>query len=418
MSLISRQYNYVAGRTIKASEVNRNENTLYDLINGNIENENIKNNTLTERVLTDDINPLVRDAEKYLSFVSSGLSTADVSSSGIAKVSVTEGTIYTTHNNKMYRKNTSSETYNLTNTTNGTFYLHVSYQGTFTDTDSAIPTEGNQVIAKLVVTGQSSAPVITVTDLRRTRLYDLATHYLHGTTLNYVSATAFSVDPGTVEISNAFFTCTGNSGNIDITSSGSYFELDGSGTGGITGNSEWCYVYLTQAGTSLQWSVKLSNNPPQYADSNANTAGTLYYRKLTDKYYRCVGAIYRDASGNILKFYQQNNYIQYDVHQTIAESTTANANIPSISIRGNFKLYINGADGIPVEHELKIRPTGSTGDYITLITSNTTSSEYNTNTLVTSCFTNSSQQIDLFVTDDVSGTLTCKTIGYWMNIRS
>lgn len=418
MSLISRQYNYVAGRTIKASEVNGNENVLYDLLNGNIENENIKNNTLTERVLTDDINPLVRDAEKYLSFVSSGLVTTDVSSGSIAKVSVTEGTIYTTHNSKMYRKNTSSETYNLTNTTNGTFYLHVNYQGTFTDTDSAIPPAGNQVIAKLVVTGQPTTPAISVTDLRRTRLYDLTSHHLHGVKLNYTGTTTLSVDPGTVEIANAFFTCTGNSGNIDITSSSNYFELDGSGTGGITGNSEWCYVYLTQAGTSLQWTVKLSNNPPQYADTNENTSGTLFYRKLTSKYYRCIGAVYRDATGNILKFYQQNNYVQYDTHQSVAESTTSNANIPSISIRGNFKLYINSFDAVPNEHEVKIRPAGSTGDYIKLITTNTTSQEYNTNTLVTSCFTNSSQQIELFITDNVTGTLTCKTIGYWMNIRS
>ncbi len=418
MGLISRQYNYVAGRTIKAAEINKNENLLYETMNGNIENENIKSDTLSERVLTEEINPLVRDAEKYLSFVSSGLVVTDTSSNGTAKVSISEGTVYTTRNNKMYRKKTASETYSLTNTTNGTFYLHVSYQGTFSDTISVLPEAGYQVIAKLVVSGQPSTPTITVTDLRRTRLYDLTSHYLHGATLEYLNTTSFSVSSGTVEIANTFFTRTDNSGNISITSANNYFELDGSATGGTTGNSEWCYVYLTQDGSSMQWTVKLSNNPPQYADTNENTSGIALYRKVSDKYYRCIGAVYRNSTGDILKFYQQNNYLQYDTHQTVTEGSSSNANIPAISKRGNFSLYIDSSDRTPNEHEVKIRSAGSTGDYITLTTRNTTGGEFNSNTLITSCFTNASQQIELSITDNVSGTLACKTIGYWINVRN
>lgn len=42
MGLINKPNTYVAGNTITASEVNANEDALYTLVNGNIENANIK----------------------------------------------------------------------------------------------------------------------------------------------------------------------------------------------------------------------------------------------------------------------------------------------------------------------------------------------------------------------------------------
>jgi len=42
MGLISRAYNYVTGQKIKAAENNANEIALYNLVNGNLENANIK----------------------------------------------------------------------------------------------------------------------------------------------------------------------------------------------------------------------------------------------------------------------------------------------------------------------------------------------------------------------------------------
>lgn len=42
MGLITRQYTYTAGNTIDPDENNANENALFNLVNGNIENANIK----------------------------------------------------------------------------------------------------------------------------------------------------------------------------------------------------------------------------------------------------------------------------------------------------------------------------------------------------------------------------------------
>jgi hypothetical protein len=42
MGLVTRSYNYTAGNTIDPAENNTNENTLYTLVNGNIDNDNVK----------------------------------------------------------------------------------------------------------------------------------------------------------------------------------------------------------------------------------------------------------------------------------------------------------------------------------------------------------------------------------------
>lgn len=404
MGLITRQYNYVAGRTIRASELNTNENTVFNEINGNIQDVNLKSDTLTERVLTDDINPLIRDADKYASFVVSGLNVADASLGDTARVSITEGTIYTIYNNKMYRKNTSSETYTLTNTGNGTFYLHVDYQGTFYDTVSPDPTAGRQVVAKLEVTGQPSSPSITVTDLRRTKLYDLISHHIHGCILSYNGVNTFTVSPGTVEIDNMYFTNTAQSDAIDITDITNYFE------GTAVGNSQWCYVYVTRLGSSLQWTVKLSADAPQYADTNNNTSGILLYRKYNSTFYRCIGAVYRDSSGNIRKFYQDGNYVQYDAFEQVADSSDsqADAHIPDVSILGYFELTAHGSTA--QSGTVEIRPAGSNGSYVTVH-----QAYGRTQHVYARCFTNSSQQIDVQINS--ASITTVKTVGYWLNIR-
>ena len=41
MSTISRQYEYAAGETINPDENNANENAIYNLVNGGLDNDNI-----------------------------------------------------------------------------------------------------------------------------------------------------------------------------------------------------------------------------------------------------------------------------------------------------------------------------------------------------------------------------------------
>lgn len=401
MGLVTRQYTYIPGRTIRSAEVNKNENTLYEVINGNLEDINLLDSTLTQRVLHEDVNPLVRDAEKYVSFVSSGLEVVDATAAGILKVAVASGIAYTVYGNKMYRTNTTAETYTLSNTDNGTYYLYIDHQGTFSDSDSPDPEDGRQAVAQLTVSGQPSSPGISVMDMRRMKLYDLPSHTITGCTMAVAGVTSCAVTAGQVEIGSLLLTATGTSPALDITNSSNYFE------GSIAATQSWCYVYVTRLGTSLTWQAKLSASPPQYADTQGNTAGVLRYRAVGDNWYRCVGAVYRKSDGQMLPFYQNGDYVQYGTFLPVAQGSLATANIPAVSTLGYFHLYARTTAGEP--GHVAIHPSGSSGDPVQM-------TPYGINDelwMCVQCATNASQQISC----TLEYYATCSTMGYWLNIR-
>ena len=401
MGLITRPYNYVAGQTIRAAEVNSNENTLYDAVNGNLEDINLKSDSLTERVLTDSVNPLARDADKYQNFVVEGLEASDVSDT-TAAVLVSAGKAYTIYSGKMYRAVISSETYGLGTVVAGTYYLYIDYTGGLSHGTALNPGDGKQVIARLdVSTGPYS---ITVTDLRKMRLYDITSHYLHGCILEYLSTSTFKVTSGVVEIDGALYKNTSDADSIDITESANYFE----GVPVVAG--QWCYVYLTPYGTSGGFSVKLSTAAPDLSDPYGNTSGVKIYRKPASSVYRCIGAVYREDDGSLRKFYQQDSHIQYDSFIDLSSGSAVNANIPEISMKGYFELFA-AADGSN-EAISKIRPSGSSCNFFQLDTGTV-----QIMVAYTICCTNASQQVECVLTTAGSSTATCKTAGFWLNIR-
>ncbi|RJP57901.1 MAG: hypothetical protein C4541_09175 [Candidatus Auribacter fodinae] len=401
MGLVTRQYTYVPGRTIRSDEVNKNENTLYEEMNGNIEDINMKSATLTQRVFSDDVNPLVRDAEKYESFVSSGLVVADASSDGSAKVVISSGVAYTRYNDKLYRTLTNTETYTVSAEANGTYYLFIDYQGTFFDETDPDPGVGRQAVAQLTVNGFPGSPVVSVSDMRRMQLYDKPSHYITGCMLSYAGAYAISVSAGEVEIGNVFLQSAGGKSAIDITDSNNYFE------GNISPVNSWCYVYAVRLGTSLSWDIQLSAQPPQYADTYGNTSGIKRYRQVDTNYYRCVGAVYRKSDGTLAQFFQNGNYVQYAEFRSVTAGSPTNANIPATGKLGYFQLYAQTLSGSVAE--VYIRPAGSGGNYFT----NQPNITNEKNWMYVICATNDSQQIDLTVNNNGS----CLTVGYWMNIR-
>ena len=407
MGLITRQYNYVSGQTIRSAEVNTNETTIYNEINGNIEDVNIKNNTLTERVLADSVNPLVRDAEKYRSYVAAGLSVSDASDS-LAKINIAAGTAYTVYNSKLYRQQTSSETYSLGEIAAGTYYLFVDYAGTFSHSSSSTPASGQQAVAKLVV---STTPyTIAVTDLRRMQLYDVTSHYLHGCTLACVdgSSASFTVDAGVVEIGGVFYRSTAKSDPISINAASNYI-------GGMApSTATWCYVYLTPAGSSNTWAIKLSTTAPDSSDTNGNTDGTKIYLESGGVQYRCIGAVYRLDDGTIRPFAQTGNYIQFDTFVEVSAGTASDANIPEISMRGYFELRAYATNGYYAR--VSMRPVGTDdGDYYIVGWDGAVAHEMHDAAYV-SCRTNEYQQVEV-VQATTSGAATCKTVGFWLNVR-
>ncbi|MCB1195832.1 hypothetical protein KDK77_06580 [bacterium] len=405
MGIITRQFNYVAGRTIRASEVNKNENVLYDEINGNIEDVNIKSESLTARVMADDVNPLVRDAEKYENHIQSGFDVADISGQGTAKVAVTAGTAYTIYNGRMYRTvNTSTQTHILTNTGNGTYFLHVDYLGTLTDSASVEGGNGKQVLARLEVSGQPSTPIITVTDLRNTQLYFVASHYVSGCTMKYLSAHSIRVNGGIIEIAGRSY-ANSNGQTVDISDDENYI-----GSETAVGTSQWCYVYVAPLGTSFQWQVKLSVNPPQYSDTNNAASGALRYRLDSSVYYRCIGAVFNDSAGNIVPFFQHDAYIQYRLLQNVVAGSAVPANLPAISQRGYFRLYGDSNTDLKIA---RIRAAGTSDSYMEVRTGTPDGSGADKATAFVSCFANESQQLEVFL----DANCTCHTVGFWINVR-
>ncbi|MDX9703871.1 MAG: hypothetical protein RBU23_12640 [Candidatus Auribacterota bacterium] len=407
MGLITRQYNYVSGQTIRSAEVNTNEITLYNEINGSIEDVNIKSETLTQRVFSDSVNPLVRDAEKYRSYVASGLSVSDASDS-LAKVNVSAGTIYTLHNGKLFRQETAGETYSLGEVPQGDYYLFVDYSGNFSHNTSPIPEQGRQVLAKLTVSAQPYS--ISVIDLRRMRLYDITSHYLHGCMPACVqgSSTSFTVSAGIVEIGSAFYTSTASTDPININTAGNYIG------GTAPAVAAWCYIYLTPAGSSNTWTVKLSTTPPAYSDTAGNTDGVKIYLDSAGVQYRCIGAVYRLADGAIRQFVQTGNYVQYNTFVDVAQGEASDANIPDISIRGYFELRAYATNGKYAR--VKIRPAGTPdGDYYIVGWDSAVAHEMHDAAYV-SCRTNEYRQIQVDKIID-NGTASCKTVGFWTDVR-
>jgi len=270
----------------------------------------------------------------------------------------------------------------------GTSVKEFSTDGTLSDnSDLAVPTE------KAVKTYIDSKP-------------SLPEHYIHGFTLEYDTTVNFKVNAGSIELKCGQYKSTSPITVTGIATAGNYFE------GSPISGAGWVYVYLTNSG--LGAIVKLSLNPPQYADTLGNTDGIKIYRKVTgtpDIWYRCIGAIRTNASTQIVKFYQDKDYVQFDSFFSVSAGSSVNANIPAISQKAYFEaLLVTGGTC-----HVKVRPSGSSGDYIdAFLGCDGGSQSINAQQRVQfASITNASQQVDVAI--DSSCAL--KTIGYWINIR-
>jgi len=270
----------------------------------------------------------------------------------------------------------------------GTSVKEFSTDGTLSDnSDSAVPTE------KAVKTYIDAKP-------------SLPEHYIHGFTLEYDTTANFKVNPGSIELKGGQYKSTSQITVTGIATAGNYLE------GSPISGAGWVYVYLTNSGSSVN--VKLSVNAPQYADTNSNTSGLKIYRKFTgtpDVWYRCIGAIRTNSSTQIVKFYQDKDYFQFDSFFSVSAGSSVNANIPAISQKAYFEaLLVTGGTC-----HVKVRPSGSSGDYIdAFLGCDGGSQSINAQQRVQfTSITNASQQVDVVIDSSCS----LKTIGYWINIR-
>jgi len=69
----------------------------------------------------------------------------------------------------------------------------------------------------------------------------------------------------------------------------------------------WVYVYCDVDGN-----LKLRASAPNKADSEGNTDGKKFYYASGSNYYRWLGQVRTNASGNIIKFYTRGDWVYYD----------------------------------------------------------------------------------------------------------
>lgn len=402
MGLITRAFTYIAGRTIKASEVNTNEELLYSLVNGNIESSNIKNNTITSEDLADSANPAtyLYDTTGQVSFISTGLAVIDGSSGDSAKATVLTGIYYTVVSGQLVRHELLlSATHTFSG--DGTFYLFIDSTGTLSESASITPAAGTQLLAKCIVTETAVGlpdAVVAVTDMARRSPIYLSEHELHGFNMVYASTTTINVTGGYCDIGGIKYKNNFNTDAIDVTSGANYISAS------APSSDTWVYVYLQPNVTTL--AVALDETPPDFADTNGSQSGTLYYYKNGSNYYRCIGAFYWD-NGNtkILEFTQDGDYFQLASGRLLSDGTGQDAFNPAVSVRGYFHCHAHG-----VGQKATLRAVGF-GDYIGAVQSGVEQ----TVDVFTQCPT-VNQQIDVSMTNTPDSYI--KTIGWWTNVRN
>jgi len=199
-------------------------------------------------------------------------------------------------------------------------------------------------------------------------------HYITGLELEWVTNTTIRVTPGAADVAGAILNATAYSPDINVTNAANWAQ-------GTYDTNIWAYVYLYNDSGSIGY--KLSDEPPDLADHNGNTAGTKRYQEYAALSYRCVGAVRVEQDGALRKFYQIGDWVYYDKrHQAFSGGTggswqdlDCSPYVPRISQLIRLHAYAsNGNDG-------KIRVKGSTDPSgVVQVFSNIGSQEYSINT--------------------------------------
>lgn len=136
-----------------------------------------------------------------------------------------------------------------------------------------------------------------------------------GFELTYYTAGAVYVEPGTL-----FHGATeiDKTARTTLTLATGADWIDGSAPASLL--NIWVYVYVDASGN-----IKLHEVAPDKADTSGNTVGKLiyYYYAAGASYWRWIGQVRTDGSGNIIKTYQVGDWIWYDAEQQLLSGGTA-----------------------------------------------------------------------------------------------
>ena len=176
-----------------------------------------------------------------------------------------------------------------------------------------------------------------------------------GRLLKWLSSTTLSVAPGNVRDQSAQAQISlAALATINAANAGVVNSLD---TGAL-GNSSWYYVYMI--GDSLN---KLPSGGYLSLSASAPALPAGY------DMFRMIGAVLTDGSAHFLKFYQVNNYFQFDAPISVLSGGTATSYtaidlsvaVPPVNF-GLVTLY-SAYTPATANNAAKFRPTGATADW-------------------------------------------------------
>lgn len=283
MAIVARQYNFSAGGTAVADQVDTDFNTIYSEFNGNISSTNLAASAVTDSKMDVSVRQSTSRNETGIgNFVYSGVLG---STSANLVLTISAGTAYVLG----YRLAISQTQQNLTASKDT--YIDLDSTGAFTYIPVSNGASAPSVTANSIRIGKAVTNATAITsysDLaNRSNAQAPAKSRVFGAEVRYASTTTIKVLPGIVEISGTNYTNT-TSTVVTVTGNGAWLT-------GSAAASTHVYVYA-KANSAGTFDVQLSSIAPNKTDTAGNANGIKHYLLNASTYYRFLGYCRLDGS--------------------------------------------------------------------------------------------------------------------------
>lgn len=278
MGTVSKSFTFTNGTTADPSQVNTDLDTLYNLVNGNIDDTNVKAGTLTNAIAQEGVTPSKSKGLPYAqdifgrSFILSG-GLPIIDGTNLTQIDVPAYVAYVLQADGSLRRITTTATSFQVGTANGTYYLDLNPDGTFNWSG----THSNQAnyIPICTVVADNNIHVSTITDNRPTIINYLDMNNMFPTSL-------FSA-----------FVLTGLTASKDGTTANKLNVTSG------TAYPQQTDATIRQKGIPATSFMTSALNSTYYLDLNPNGSYSFGTSHSTVTNYMPIAQVTTDASGNI-----------------------------------------------------------------------------------------------------------------------
>lgn len=331
--------------------------TVLDLVNGNLDSNNIKADSIQETNMADAINPRVRWDEAFNDFVYSGL-TIPTSDSLVSTIA--SGVAYV--GGYRVAKDATSNTFTASKWT----YVDLNNLGTYVYQNTSIGATEPSITANSIRIALVSSDTSKINYVRDDRVLSIATstnedHFRSGLEVSATPLATITVSPGAIKHGTTFLKKT-TATTLNIGTASDW-------AGGVSGRATSSYGYV---GISATNTIKLiaAAYAPTKADVSGNTEGTLRYSVVDTVYYRIIGWFFMnaDGSGNVFA-HSCSNFKDGDVYNTIVTYDTVSVSVVNTTYGTNFNNTKTAfySTGRPISISAQAKYSGDAGRQLTLI---------------------------------------------------